>query len=1375
MANEGWRFLGDSAPVREILASVTRLLPTLGPGRRVPPILLQGETGTGKGLLARIIHDSGPRAAGPFVDLNCAAIPATLIEAELFGFERGAFTDARQTRTGLVAAAHGGTLFLDEIGIMPEGLQAKLLTVLEAREVRPLGGTRARAVDVSVIAATNSDLQQAVRERRFREDLYHRLAVLVFSLPPLRERGDDVLELAEAFLARACADHALKKKLGHDARAAIAAYRWPGNVRELANLMERAALLTEGAIVTATDLALPANSTASTANDRELPDALPLKASVDTFTRARVEQALNEAHGNISAAAERLGVPRSTLRYQLERFGLTQGGMGRARRRTAPAPPLSERVLVRGLERERRQVSVLFADFTDAMDRMAGADPEATRRLFDPVLDTMIDAIRRQEGSVTQVRDDGLMALFGAPVAHEDHAVRACYAALSMHERVGHLAKDLCSRLGADVKVRIGVHSGDVALRVVGNEVRLDYAALPETTHEAARTQQAARPGTTLITATTLRLAEGFIEVAPARLAGAYELRAPSVVRSRFRAAIRRSLSPFVGRDAEITQIGTALDRARSGRGQAVALVGEPGVGKSRLVYEFTHSDRAQDWLVLEAAAVSYGKATSYLPVIALLKAYFKITERDTHGEIREKVTGTLLTLDRALEPLLPAVLTLLDVPIDDDQWQTLDLSQRRERILEAIKHLLLRESRNQPVLVVFEDLHWIDAETQAFLDRLVEALPTTRVLLIVSYRLEYEHRWAPKTYYTSLRIDPLGAESAAELLQTVLGSDPSLHEFRRILIERTEGNPFFLEESVRTLAETQVIVGERGSYRLGKPMAEIRVPSTVQAVLAARIDRLSPEDKRLLQSASVVGKDFPLTLLQAIADASPDELHQSLRRLQAAEFLYEVRLLPELEYTFRHALTHVVAYDSLLPERRQVLHGQALYELERLDSDRMAERVETLGDHALRGELWEKAVSYLRLAAHKAHDRWALGEAIVHTQQAIGALERLPACRARDIDAIELRLELFQYYYLRGSVAQSAAILQEAERFAETSGTTEQLARIVLHKGENFRLAGDFVQAFACYERARTLAAADNVPLSSAVLNHLGLALHGVGRYTEALDTFRAAQAEPWGFASGRRITAGSPEAARVINASWVVRSLAVLGRFDEAICEGERVLAAAERLTSAVSMVQATFGLGEAYRERGDWARAIRLLERSVAAAQEGGLGVITAAVGSRLGAAYAHAGRLDEALKLLRASASVGSRAPNTRSSAFACLLGEACLLSGNIDEARLQATTALEAAQALHQRGDEAAARWLLGLTTPSLVEAELFLSGALSLGSELAMRPLVAHCHLGLGKLYRRTGKREQASEHLTAATTMYREMGMTYWLQKAEVEMRDLP
>jgi adenylate cyclase len=340
-----WQLLGRSTGICSLLADLERVLPNLGPGRRLPAILLQGETGTGKGLLARTIHQRSPRARGPFVDLNCAAIPATLLESELFGFERGAFTDARQARTGLVQAAHGGTLFLDEIGLLPEALQAKLLTVIESREIRPLGGTRPRPVDVLIVAATNADLQVAVRERRFREDLYHRLAVLVFSLPPLRDRGADVLELAEAFLARACADHGVDpKRLSDEACAAIEGYRWPGNVRELANLMDRAAMLTEGPVVAAADLDLPAASSAVGPGAAESGPPPSLKASVDGFTRARLEEALGQAGGNVSVAAEQLGVARSTLRYQLERFGLTPGREGRSRR---PVRPLAERLLDR--------------------------------------------------------------------------------------------------------------------------------------------------------------------------------------------------------------------------------------------------------------------------------------------------------------------------------------------------------------------------------------------------------------------------------------------------------------------------------------------------------------------------------------------------------------------------------------------------------------------------------------------------------------------------------------------------------------------------------------------------------------------------------------------------------------------------------------------------------------------------------------------------------------------------------------------------------------------------------------------------------------------------------------------------------------------
>ena len=385
------------------------------------------------------------------------------------------------------------------------------------------------------------------------------------------------------------------------------------------------------------------------------------------------------------------------------------------------------------------------------------------------------------------------------------------------------------------------------------------------------------------------------------------------------RAAVSLALSGAIKKSSNFER---PWRRASSAHGQVVAVVGEPGLGKSRLFFEFIHSHRTQGWLIVESGSVSYGKATPYLPLIDLLKAYFKIHDRDNQREIREKVTGKLLTLDESLKPTLPAFLALLDIPVEDQQWQALDPPQKRQRTLDACKRLLFRESQAQPLLLVFEDLHWIDAETQTLLDSLVESLPTARLLLLVNYRPEYQHSWGSKTFYSQLRLDPLPAESAEELLQSLLGNDPSLQPLKQLLITRTEGNPFFLEESVRTLFETKVLEGERGVYRVAKSVESIQVPATVQAVLAARIDRLPAENKRLLQSAAVIGKDVPFVLLQAIADFSDEDLRRGLAHLQTGEFLYETSLFPELEYTFKHALTHEVAYGSLLQERRRTLHA---------------------------------------------------------------------------------------------------------------------------------------------------------------------------------------------------------------------------------------------------------------------------------------------------------------------------------------------------------------------------------------------------------------------------------------------------------------------
>ena len=438
-----------------------------------------------------------------------------------------------------------------------------------------------------------------------------------------------------------------------------------------------------------------------------------------------------------------------------------------------------------------------------------------------------------------------------------------------------------------------------------------------------------------------------------------------------------------------------------------MAVVGEAGVGKSRLAYEFLHSHHTQGWRVLESASVSYGKATPYFPVLDLLRRYAHVDERDDARTIRAKMTGQLLTLDEALQDAIAPLLALLDALPDDSPFLALDPPQRRQRTLAALKRVLLRESQVQPVLVVFEDLHWLDTETQALLDSLVESLPTARLLLLVNYRPEYQHGWGSKTYYAQLRLDPLPPASADVLLQAMLGDDSGLEALKPLLIARTAGNPFFLEESVRTLVETGVLVGAPGAYRLAQALPTMQVPATVQAVLAARIDRLPPEEKHLLQTAAVIGTEVPLPLLQTIAELPEVTLHRGLAHLQAAEFLYETQLFPEQEYTFKHALTHEVAYGSLLQERRRMLHAHIVEALERLTPDRLAEQADRLAHHALRGEVWDKALAYCRQAGEKAMARSAHREAVGYFEQALSALPHLPEQRDTREQAIDLRLAL--------------------------------------------------------------------------------------------------------------------------------------------------------------------------------------------------------------------------------------------------------------------------------------------------------------------------------------------------------------------------------
>jgi class 3 adenylate cyclase/tetratricopeptide (TPR) repeat protein len=1040
---------------------------------------------------------------------------------------------------------------------------------------------------------------------------------------------------------------------------------------------------------------------------------------------------------------------------------------------------LAEKILTSkaALEGERKQVTVLFADLKGSMELLADRDPEEARKVLDPVLELMMEAVHRYEGTVNQVMGDGIMALFGAPIAHEDHAVRACYAAFAIQQAAERYAEQARRIEGFRIRVRIGLNSGEVVVRAIRNDLHMDYTAVGQTTHLAARMEQIADPGTVLITGSTLALAEGFVDViplGPTPVKGleapvdVFELKAASAMRSRLHAAATRGLTRFVGRDVEIDLLHRSLERAGAGHGQVVAVVGEPGVGKSRLFYELTHSHRTRGWLIVEGGSVSYGKATPYLPVVDLLRKYFGVENRDDPRRVRERIVGKILTLDRTLEPDLSALLALLDVPVDDTAWQGADAVQRRQRTLDTVKRVLLAEAHRQPVLLVVEDLHWIDTETQALVDSLIESLPKVPVLLLVNYRPEFTHGWSGKTYYSQIQLDALAGESADDLLDALIGREPVLEPLKRTLLARTAGNPFFIEESVRTLVETGALTGERGAYRPTQEMHTMQVPATVQAVLAARIDRLPGEAKALLQAASVVGKDVPFELLRAVADMHDGGLRSALAQLQSSEFLYEVRLFPDLEYTFKHALTHEVTYAGVLHERRRALHARIVAAIEALHGDRLAEHVESLAHHAFRGEDWERASRFLREAGAKALARSANREATVSFRRALDALTRLPRGRETTERGIDLRLDLYNALLPLDEVRSVLGDLREAETLAVALGDRRRLGLARLCISHILILIDD---TRASVQVARDVVAiaedlGDEITAARAYL-WLGCGSYALGQHRSAAELVRR------GFApmleSSERVNRPS---------GYLAMFLAELGEFDEA----ER--AAQMTIQSPLNAPERPWNFGNASWQiawfwclKGDLDQAAPLAERAVAIHRQWGFRRTLGTSASLLGHIFALSGRVGEAVDLLEQ----GVREADTFEATWLrCprlqFLGEAYLLAGRVEQAKRTADHALSLARERRERGFEA---WILRLeaeisgASGRSDEADAVYRAALAGATELEMRPLIAHCHLGLGRLYQRTGTREQAQEHVATAATMYREMDMRFWLEKSEAEMKE--
>ena len=1349
--------LGESPAIVTLRQKVQRLLERQTEARRLPPILIRGETGTGKGLVARAIHRGGPRAAGPLVDVNCAAIPETLIEAELFGFERGAFTDARQAKGGLFQAAHRGTIFLDEIGLLPERLQGKLLTVLEERMVRRLGSTRSEPIDVWVVAATSEDLERATRERRFREDLYHRLAVVTLELPPLRERRDDILGLAEHFLARACAEYGLPpKRLAGDSREALLAYPWPGNIRELANVMERVALLSEDAVVTAASLGLPEAPAALSPGLAEGAVVVPLEEALGGVEQDRVLQALQETNWNISRAAILLGISRNTLRYRIQKYGLRPGTApvpSPRRRAERPAPPepqtpaAREAVAPASLGWERRPLAVLQASL------MVPAGEEFPPTASRP-LEVLVEKVQSFGGRVDELSPTGLVATFGLePV--EDAPRRAALSALAILKA----AERARAKVPEPPAVKVGIHTGQYLVGRVSDRLEIELDAKREAWEVLGGLVWQAEPGHILVSAVAARALERGFRLesvgAPGRTpALAYRL----VGREQTGFAPGGRMTEFVGREQELELLRNCLESARKGHGQVVGIMGEPGIGKSRLLFEFRRAFATEEVAYLEGHCVSYGATVPYLPVLDLLRAHCGIVESDTPEAIVGKVSGRLRDLSMDPGEAVPYFLHLVGVKEGTEALGALTPAAIRLRTFELLRQMCLQESRRRPLIVAVENLHWADKTSEEYLLLLVESMAGFPILFLATHRPGYRPPWIEKSYATQVALQPLPSEESLRIARSVLGTDVD-DALLQLILAKAEGNPFFIEELARTLREQ------------GPDAATLAMPATVQAVLAARIDRLAPEDRRLLQAAAVVGKDVPLTLLREVAEVPDNELRSALARLRAAELLYERDGSPDVGYTFKHALTHDVAYEGLLPEQRRALHARLVEAIERLYSDRLSGELERLAHHSLAGEVWEKAARYAHQAAAKIYARSAAAaEAVVLYNRALLALGHLPKTRAWLEEAVDLRLAIRTPLAQLLEHERILEHLREAERLATALADRRRLGRVYTFMTAVYYETAAYEEAWRYAAPALELVTSEgDWEVEFVVRFFLAQLALWSGHHREALDLYEQAVAVD-------AAHQGSPRSGVFVNrlpvvAAWTAICLAEIGRFAEAVAHGERALRLGE--DEPFNRVVAHLGIGRVHLERGELATAVAALEQALHLCRRTSNRLYLVQVIAALGYARALWGTPAEGLALLETAV---SEALARRQAVLAPALawqGEALFLAGRRDEARSAGERALALARDRGERGHEARVLHLLGKFAldrepADLYEAERHLRQGLALAEALGMRPLLAHCHLGLERLCRRVGDHSKAEEHLTAAVTMYREMDMRLWLAQAE-------
>ena len=1033
---------------------------------------------------------------------------------------------------------------------------------------------------------------------------------------------------------------------------------------------------------------------------------------------------------------------------------------------------------------ERKQVTVMFCDmegFTSLSEKLG---PEAMYTLMDQVYEILIHKVHDFEGTVNEMTGDGIMALFGAPITLEEAPQRAIRSAMAIHKEMG-IFSDKMRHEKEDIpplKMRIGIHTGPVVVGTLGNDLRVEFKAVGDTVNLASRVESLAVPGGTYVTEETFRLTEGlfrFEALGQKEIKGRkepvslYRVIAPSTRRTRFDVSAERGLTPFVGRERELELILDGFQRAKAGRGLAFSIIAEAGLGKSRLLYEFRKAIANEDVTFLEGKCLSYGRGVAYYPVIDILKASFDIRQGDGDSVIKEKVKRSLEIVGAEEATTLPYLLELLSVKESGLDKIPLSPEAKKDRLMEAIKGITLKGSEIRPVILAYEDLHWIDKSSEDQLKHLLESIPVARVLMIFTYRPEFVHTWGGKSFHTQITLNRLSNREALMMISHLLGRDQIDSRLEDLILEKTEGVPFFIEEFIRSLRDLKIIERKGTKYYLAKATQDVIIPATIHDVIMARVDTLSETAKGVLHTGSVAGREFSHDLIRRVTGIPEQELLSYLSVLKDSELLYERGIYPQSTYIFKHALTREVVYDSILTTRKKELHEEIGKAIEEIYSERFEEFSELLAYHSFRGEDWERAQRYNRHAGLKALSLSAYKEAQGYFEKALESLTKLSRTRDRILQEIDLHFSMRAALFPLGRHEEWVEHVRAAEPLAKEVGDKARLANCYNYLSTHLWTRGRHKEAIKLCEEGLGLAqSVGDFSVCISLMFHLGIPLLYTGLYKRQVELHREVAERLSGPAIFERHgLAGLPSVLARALLSW---SLAELGEFEEAEERGLQGIEIAEQAKNLFSTTFAYACVGAAYLLHGKLDGAIKMLEKALALCREANVLSAFSFTAANLGHAQSLLGHPDHALPIVAEAVRPQKISFSIVPSAYPLTaLAEAYRLQGDTEKAIQNAEEALSI---FRQNGERGFAAWALYYLAkvqfdggPEQVQQSTqSYRQAKEQAEELGMKPLLAHCHMGLGEAYAKKGLGKEACSEIVAGIELYRSMDMAFWIPQAE-------